>query len=157
MSQQTWVLVPAPPNLTSCVTLPAKPAVGMSPPTLFGPRAAPLRQSLGGSQLVASPQRMPSDRAASVCLCSCQWVEAGGLSPSWCCCSAVLGVTWSPAHNRTSVRGSMVACETFGQEASANGWQPLHVAWLYLMQCPRAPQPSDKLPSPHWRAGPEPQ
>ena len=66
-------------------------------------------------------------------------------------------VMWSPAHNRSSVCGSVVAREAFGQEASANGWQPLHIAWLYLMRCPRAPQPSDKLPSPHWHVGPEQQ
>lgn len=37
-------------------------------------------------------------------------------------------VTWSPAYNGTPVCGSIVARETFGQEASADGWQPLHMA-----------------------------
>ena len=37
-------------------------------------------------------------------------------------------VTWAPAYNGTSVCGSAVARETFGQEANADGWQPLHMA-----------------------------
>lgn len=99
---------------------------------------------------------MPSYRAVSVCLCSHQCGPKGRhfsflrllLCSSW-------PVTWSPAHNCTSVCGSTVACETFGQEASANGWQPLHIAWFCLMRCPWVPQASDKLPCPHCHLGPE--
>lgn len=54
-------------------------------------------------------------------------------------------VTWAPAYNGTSVCGSAVARETFRQEANADGWQPLHMAWFYLMRCPWVPPASDKL------------
>lgn len=53
MSQQTWVLVLAAPALTGCVTLASHAGLGISPHTPFAPGAAPMRQRLEESQLIA--------------------------------------------------------------------------------------------------------
>lgn len=101
---------------------------------------------------------MPRFRAVSGCLCSHHCGPSGrhfSFLMLLLCSSG--HVTWSPAHNYTSVCGSVVARETFGKEARADGWQPFHVAWSYLMRCPWVSQTSDKLPSPHCRLGPEQQ
>lgn len=95
---------------------------------LKGDKARQAASSLSASQ------RMSHYREVSVCLCSHQCGPRGRRFSFLMLLLRTSGyVTWSLAYNRTSVCGSTVAHETFGQEASADWWQPLHIAWFYLM------------------------
>lgn len=130
VSQQTWVRVPAQLELTSHVTLASPACWGNKPTHLMCP---------WWSSKVTKPRRQPAHGPALrkgvplqgglLCLCGHPCGPSRRLFSFLMLFTLQFGhVTWSPACNGTSVCGSTVACETFGQEASADGWQPLHMA-----------------------------
>lgn len=132
-NQQTGALL----QLAGCVTLASQACLGDGPTYLTWPSWSSKETKPGRQPVRCLTQRMSRYREVSVCLCSHRCGPGrrhfSFLMLLFCRSGHVM---WSPAYNCTLVCGSAVARETFGQEASADGWQPLHTAWFYLTRCP---------------------